>query len=105
MDDFYSTCIENMFRSHDCHVTPAPPPSFADVSPLLERIQDKAYAVKIAKWLVEKLREEQDKASALKLALSIATQCQKMAKTEVRTGFALTIPLVLALVPFKMPLV
>ena len=89
MDEFYSTCITNMIeQSHDSHMTVSTAglsqlPSFEVVSPLLSKMEDKMYALRVAKWLAKQLTEQEDKMKALSVALTMATQCREAATSEV----------------------
>jgi hypothetical protein len=58
-------------------------PSFHDVSPYLERIQDRSLSLKVARWLTEHLKVEQDKTKSWEAAIFMATQIREQAKTEV----------------------
>ncbi len=48
--------------------------SFEDIAPLLSRMEDKAYALSVARWLAEHLKGEEDRTKALKAALALARQ-------------------------------
>ena len=57
--------------------------NFDNLSPLLNKIQDKSYSLLVARWLAEQFSGDQDRTSALMTALSFAKRCKEQAKTEV----------------------
>ena len=57
-------------------------PTFEEVGPLLSKMADEQYALRVARWLAENLKEEEDRIKALEAALLLAARCKDTPHTS-----------------------